>query len=253
MFEPLAGPVQAKEKKNVAEPIFLPEGLLSPVSRLVRLLQGEPFKRDAQTFLSIDETVFEHLNEVLEAATGPIGQRRLMRLVKPILEDASQAFVNFAWNFHTFKSDFPQVSLEEQIERRAANLYAEDPEAAKKLVSRVRRLMERKPGLELQMKVLSVAARASNPLSEASLTSDLRPVMDNSGDRVEAMLPITTLKVEVVTDNGPVAVEARVSESELLQLQKDVARALTKLQTLKAFVRKSSVPLPESDLLEEDA
>jgi hypothetical protein len=240
----------------VAQPnevkLVFPDAFFTPGMRLDQLVRGEPYKRDVRTVLGIPADEFEKANVALEQAPGAIGRNRLLELVSPILGEASQAFANFAWHFHSVKAEFPNADMVQEIERRTTKLFTDDHSVVADLAPRLRRLMQRKAGLELQAKVRTVAVRTGNRLSELTLTSDLRPVMDGPGDSVEAMLPITTLRLGVLTDNGAKTLEARLSEKELARLEEEVARARTKLAALKAFVRKSGIPLPESDLLEDE-
>lgn len=214
------------------------------------MLRAEGFKRDARVLVEIPDDLFETANLALERATGPLGPSRAHEVLRALLTtEQSNAIVNFTSNFGGLHREFPGYDVPREVELRSAKVFADSPEMPGQLRARLERLLVPKPGIELQAKVDRVSEKTGRRLEELSLVCDLRPVFDDSRSKVEALLPITVMKLVVRADDGSKTVEAQLSEKELLDLEVEVARAKSKLSVLKSLVHATGVALPESDLL----
>ena len=109
------------------------------------------------------------------------------------------------------------------------------------------------PGLERQKKAQRLAEAVGLPLEKIELICDLRPVFDKDHDRIEGMIPCTTLKIVCTGHDGlPVALEASLSERDVTRLAKVAEDAKKKLGLLRKFLQEKHVSAPTVGSTRED-
>jgi len=218
---------------------------------LDQIVRSDAFRRDATRVLRITDELFEAANVALESATGSIGRSRIRTIVGGVLEDEDQAegFIQFVLNFSDLRREFevePSQLVNDVVQRTSK--FSEPEQAT--LGARLDRVLRTKPGLERQAKVDDVAQKTGSHLDQLCLVTDLRPVFDETRENIEALVPMTTLKMVVHGDSGLTSVEVRMTEQELANLADEVSKARKKLATLGALVRKQpDIELPESEMV----
>jgi hypothetical protein len=228
---------------------------------LEQLFQAEHFIEDAQFLVAVPEVVFDQALTAIENHNGFLGPRGLKNLIEPIIEhaDQRQALINFVSNLPKIRRELGlsveafarecEEELQAQAEQWTERLGETDLE---NLISRVHRIIQPKLGLEKQAKADSVVRRVGASLDEMAIVCDLRPIFDDDRQRVEGMIPITTLKIVALKQDGlPIALELRLSEKQIATLCEESERARRKLAVLKQLLKDKSIELPESTMTTE--
>lgn len=74
-------------------------------------------------------------------------------------------------------------------------------------------------------------------LSAFDIVCDIRPIFDQSGQRIETLVPIATLKIQWQMDDSDVdSVEVRLTSAQVEELGKKVKRAVSKLSAMEKYV-----------------
>jgi hypothetical protein len=110
------------------------------------------------------------------------------------------------------------------------------------------------PAVELSIKASRLVTDVGVQLDRVTLVCDLRPVFDDARTSVQGLIPLTTLKIVGHGDDAahPTTFEVQLTEKELEELYEKVSRARTKVATLKSFVAKTGVALPQSQMTEHE-
>jgi len=227
-----------------------------------QIVRNPRFLRDAKVLAAVPQPALDALCEALAAAEGFLGPSRLKQLVSVVLTDQEQrrATKNFIVNLQRMRGsgqgpDAVLRQLTEGLQKlkvRPEHSASDDGESLTDdeidtLVVRLGRLAAPVPALELQAKAAELGARTGMRLQRASLTMDLRPVFDESRDKVLAMFPLTTLKlVAEGADGWPDTFEVYLSEKQLNDLCEAAGMAQRKVSALKRFLEQSAVPIPEA-------
>ncbi|WP_437636564.1 hypothetical protein [Sorangium sp. So ce854] len=222
---------------------------------LGQLFQQEEFIQDARDMVAVPDDVFEHAIASVENTSGFLGPRQLVRVVAGSVADAQQrrALVRFLINFNRIRRDAgvtPDELANDVAEtmRGVASDWLTEEEMAV-LASRVRRIVQPKQALERQVKAEQVVRRVGVELDEFVLVCDLRPIFDEDRERVEGMIPVTTMRVVVSTpDSLPTSVECRLTEKQVNKIYDELERARRKLDSLKRLLGEKDIVLPESSM-----
>ncbi|WP_437325543.1 hypothetical protein [Sorangium sp. So ce381] len=218
---------------------------------LEQLLQSDAFLNDARRFAAIPDDAFEAALKAVHSAPGFLGPRRLHAVARAAIADSKQAasFAHFVINFAELGRD-TGIRTSALVDSIAEELPDSLSDAERRsIVDRLPQTLAPVLGVELQAKVDRVVRKTGSHLDELAMISDLRPVFDEDGERVEGLVPLTTLKL-VVHQSGalsPTVVEVRITEEELDDLCVQAARAKRKLAALKKLVSaQNGIELPES-------
>lgn len=225
-----------------------------------QLFRIESFQVDVRHVLAIPGDEFARaLDAVTECHDSFIGLRRLGELLRGVSKtDEREALLRFLTVFPRLAEaafeDPKEFSerLGELVKENFGDLAERDR----------RRLVERlvsvssiaSSGIKLAQKAFRVATILGHELESFELVCDLRPVFDDERTEVKGLIPVTTLQLVIEADDvgSKQTIQARISERDLKSLCKKAERARSKLDAMKAFVRSSGVPLPESQLTEDD-
>jgi hypothetical protein len=221
---------------------------------LDRVLKSPPFLEAARGVAAIQNEAFDAGLRAVEGADGFLGWTRLRELVGEHVLNAEQTdhLASFLLNFAQLRRDVG-LSQEDFVQTVRARLPQElTVEARDTIIERLPRVLAPKAGIERQTKANDVVRSLGTHLEESSFISDLRPIFDESRERVEGLVPITTLRLVTDGPNSPI-VEVQLTEDDLVQLCAQAERAKRKLASLKRFVReKSGVALPDSQFTDPE-
>lgn len=235
---------RTKARRYFSFPLPLPLPAL-----LERLLKSESFLSDAHNVAAIPDDTFSRALESVERAEGFVGWQRLQDVVQRHIEDQAQAqsLVAFIMNFDELRRDLDVSPQDLALEAARKLPDALGEEERKRLLERLVRATAPKKGLERQAKAEAVVRRTGGHLDELSLISDLRPIFDDSREKIEGLVPMTTLKLIVHRADAIDVVEVSITEEELNQMAGQVEQAKRKLDALKSFIKGSpNIELPES-------
>lgn len=224
------------------------------------LITTSAFRRDAKAVASIPDETFAKAIAAVDADPGFVGPGRLKELIEPIIgaEETARGLTNFVYNLQSFRrgrkeDEDGKGSLVDDFSSSLQKASADDlglsDEEKACVLRRLPPMAAPKPSMDRQAKAVSVARRVGLTLDKVALACDLRPVFDESRETVEAIIPLTLMRVVARGPEGfPQALEVTMTEKQVLDLCTEAERARTKLAALKKFVEKTAVPIPESPM-----
>jgi hypothetical protein len=223
---------------------------------LDRLLKSEPFLADARNVAAITDDMFSGALGAVEQSTGFVGWRRVHDLVREHVPDEHQAssLASFIMNFSEVRRDLDTnaESLARDISSRLSEALTSQERTS--ITTRLPRMLSPKQGIERQAKVEAVVRSTGGHVDEFSLVSDLRPIFDESREKIEGFVPMTTLRIVVHRSDDTECVEVRITEDDLNEMCAEAERAKRKLLALKRFVKSNEgVELPESTMTLSEA
>ena len=217
--------------------------------------------RDAKVLLGIDEEVLTAVRGDLEAFAGFLDKRAIKGVLTSRVQnsDACEALTRLIAGIdsrlralgQTPKSFLSQIDdwLNEK-ENHAKGLLSR--EEFDQLKPRLSTLIQPYPGLNRQAKAERLSEATGLPLEKIDIICDLRPVFDESRERVEGIIPFTTLKVVCKGVDGlPVAIEAILTQQDVVQLANASAEAKKKLARLRGLLQEKELPVPSVDMTME--
>jgi len=90
------------------------------------------------------------------------------------------------------------------------------------------------PIIELNRKAQAIVQGVGNKFRDIKFLCDLRPVFDNERENVEAFILLANLRLGYESQDGRERVcEMSLTEEQLLEIRKEIDRALSKLEKLK--------------------
>lgn len=123
------------------------------------------------------------------------------------------------------------------------------PQEFGELQDRLPLIIRHYPGLRRQVKAKNLSESTGNRLEDLAIICDLRPVFDEERQKVEGVIPFTTLKVVCKGVDGlPVSLEAILSEMEVHDLAKKAGAAVEKLKCLRDLLAAQDLPIPPLDM-----
>jgi hypothetical protein len=84
-------------------------------------------------------------------------------------------------------------------------------------------------------------------LSEVQLLCDIRPIFNEEHSEVLGAIPITTLKLDVVSVDGSISrLEIRLTEEQVYDFCDKVLNVNNKINTIKSILKEKSITLPKT-------
>jgi hypothetical protein len=217
--------------------------------------------RDAKRLLDLETEQIEAARNRLEAFDGFLDREKTEELLGQDIEDRegrsalARLIVNVGRRLST--KDWSVEKLVSQIEA-----WLDDKENQRKgllsrdeleqLKPRLPLLLRRFPGLDRQAKAERLSHATGLPLEKIDIICDLRPVFDKDRDRVEGMIPYTTLRLVCTGVDGlPVLFEALLTERDVQQLAEASANAEKKLTKLREFMEQKELSVPRVGMTTE--
>jgi hypothetical protein len=217
-----------------------------------RLFQSKPFVDDAVAIADIEPAKFELAMDRVEAQEGFLSGAQLRKVIADVLDERqAKALVNFLINLRQLKSagsgkddNFLETTKKLIAAAKPAEL---NEKRMARVLDRLPRILKQNPAIDLQAKAEGLAIRTGSTVDDISLVCDLRPVFDEKRERVEGMIPLTTLLLSVTRNDGEsLVLESILTELEVARLCEEADRARKKLLTLKKLLAEKNIPVPES-------
>lgn len=210
--------------------------------------------RDAKVLLGIDEEVLTAVRGDLEAFAGFLDERAIKGVLTSHIQnaDACDALTRLIAGIdsrlrglgQTLKAFLSQIDgwLNDKENQTKGLLAREEFDHVK---ARLLTLIQPYPGLNRQAKAERLSAATGLPLEKVDIICDLRPVFDESRERVEGIIPFTTLRVVCKGVDGlPVAIEAILTQQDVVQLAEASAAAKKKLTRLRRLLQEKDLAVP---------
>jgi hypothetical protein len=210
----------------------------------------DAFWHDIQAVLAVSEVAFDKLMRRVEKERDFLGRAELVALLSEELPDEAQrtALLNFtrslpAWRQRTGKtpSDFARDFLSDLAAFESQRRQLTDEEHFR-LNARVERIVTPNPGLDRQRKVESLLRNVAATLDSLTLFTDVRPMFDEDGAKIEGMVPTTVLRVGYTVGNNQIVADIRLTETDLADLLKKAERAKRKLAAVHEALSSFRVP-----------
>jgi|SRR5450631_2415007 len=227
-----------------------------------QILTDAAFWRDSQVVARMLEDLFDRALIRLDAERGFIGSAKLADLLSSEIGDPRQeeALFNFLINVPGWQkssgdlpSEFARSLTGVMRKPKSDGATALTDSDLATLEARIQRIALPRPGLDKQRKAESLVRSTGARLDKLTLITDLRPVFDDEAAVVEAMLPMTTLRIAYTIGNNQFVAEVRMSESEVADLCKKADRAKKKSETLKGMLEDHKITVPDSPISSADS
>jgi len=187
----------------------------------------------------IPERTIDSLAVALRNESGFLDRARLAQVVHGILPDERLAsgIVSTLESLRREKVDDAIRALRRWRDADGENAAKFPGEALSSLESRLPRLIEAYPAMERYRKARRLASMTGNVAESLEVICDLRPVFNEKRDRVEGIVPITTLRLEYERQGDETAVLEVVFSREMLdELVQKAQTAQQKLKVLSVCV-----------------
>jgi len=227
-----------------------------------QVFESESFLADAREVVKTPKEEFEQALVSAAASPGFLDESGLAGTLTTVAEGAQRsALRNFISAFTAWRSAPASRGDSAAVLKRilsdlgdAMMAQSFDEPERSVLAERVRSIWEHPfPAVELAIKASRLVTDVGSQLDRVTLVCDLRPVFDDARTSVQGLIPLTTLKIVAHGEDAthPASFEVQLGEKELEELYEKVSRARMKVATLKAFVAKTGVVLPQSSMTED--
>lgn len=219
---------------------------------------------DLRKLIQLDESVIESVKRSLAEQPSFLTRQQLKSALDEGVEDQSNA--SLIYRIIRWAGRFRR--LDGRIDRayqllRDIQASGEDNDSGKPVFSeadldavrnRIQGIMAFAPGLERQAKADSLAESTGQRLKSIRLICDLRPIFDSKRERIEGVMPLTTLTAICEGVTGfPVGFEAVLSEKDVENLYEMALMAKQKLVAIRQLASNTNLPVPTNDLTERPA
>ncbi|MGA2497444.1 MAG: hypothetical protein ABSH20_06870 [Tepidisphaeraceae bacterium] len=214
------------------------------------LAQDKDFISDAQCILKIDEDAYCRLAAELGKSGAFLGHPALNAIAEEVLgksEDARTiASIIYRVGGMLYDTDMSateaMAALGKAIEEKADSL---EPKDRRILTARLRALTAEPTGLAKQYKAQKLAEATNAELDKVQLICDIRPIFDQSRERIEGAIPLAMLRLEYSeADGDSEVVEVRITEKQIAELELLVVTAKRKLTLIKELLATQHVAVP---------
>lgn len=225
-----------------------------------KAFQSENFISDARRFLTVGDEEFAQILGRLQNSHAILGPSHLREeIVNSGVSDDNT--VQLLLRIVPVFARWGRTVAHGKIESFVATLHValrdefEGAELAK-LAERLKSILQGHfPALVRADKVDLVVHSTGRTLRSVQLISDVRPVFDESRERIIAVVPMTTLQLtaDSVEDGvPPLTCEAHLSEQDLLDLSQKVAEAQQKLAVMKKVLCEKQIEIADCAMVMGD-
>jgi hypothetical protein len=226
---------------------------------------SEKFVSDTKLLVSLTDEKFESLKSDVCGYPGFMSRSDLTSIVAKYFQDAAIASrvatlilaIDERRRLHRYQigklaDEIAQWQRENKSDEGTPSLLTDD----ELLIIRERfpAFFGSIPGLERHEKARNLSEKVGQPLERMELICDLRPVFDVDRQRVEGMIPVTTLRLVCKAADGlPVAFDAILSEKDVLSLARATSDAKKKLKRLREVLGSSGIEIPDLNGSDDEA
>jgi hypothetical protein len=194
---------------------------------------------DLLAIASIPHETLERLETSLDGALGFLNEERLTDLVKGVLSEERQAsaVLNAVQSVRPGRVDSVLASLRNWREADQQNAERLPDKTLETIRHNLKILIKEYPAWDRYQKAQRLASLTGNKTLQVELICDLRPVFDPSRQRIEGLVPLTTLKLTYESQTEETrCMEVLLSADLLGDLLEKVNKAQQKLTTLRDIV-----------------
>lgn len=212
-------------------------------------LTSRPFANDALAVIAIDEAALARIGNGIRSYEGFLNRAAIADIAKTVepseRADVVARFVdNMGGLFYESELDLPAFGGKVEAMTREHNAEHFSAEQIERLRNCLQLLAIDANGLHRQKKAEALLTRTGNALQDVAITCDLRPVMDDKREHVCGVIPLTTMTLEIESEDGlPKAYDIRLSAAQLRDLHEEVTVALRKLESFDGFCREKNIQL----------
>lgn len=223
------------------------------------LVQEADFLDDAQQILNLDETPCTQLAAILAKSDSFLSRSELRAITGDTLGEGSERIASIIYQMGMIIHDADMDPLE-AMERLAESIRAKaerlQPEQQESLIDRIRQLVAEPIGIAKQYKARQLVDATGGELNEFRMICDIRPIFDPERKQIEGAIPLSILRLEYTKPDGESdVVEVRVTEKQIVELQKKLADAQLKLTMIKQLLANQhlSIPRTKSTVSEDES
>jgi hypothetical protein len=218
------------------------------------------FVQNAKTLLDIPDGALGAMAKELADHSGFISGNALKQLLGRHLADEDKIgrlakLFDWTANYFRLTGKSPGQLLDDvsrwQSGEENQKLKLLGADALPKLRQAIELVVKSYPSQILQWKADRLGEMTGLRAQAIDLICDLRPVFDESKDRIVGLIPLTTLRVVASeVDKIPVAFNVVLSARDVQTLLKKAEEAVKKLNTLGKLAEQNELPVPAIDLTE---
>jgi hypothetical protein len=219
---------------------------------VAHLAQDEDFLNDARSILELDQEECGRLASRLGRTDLFLDRPSLFSLVSEIIGDQEKAqkiaSIIYRVGGMLHDADIPATEAMDEL-GRALQEKADgiEPEDRRTLVQRLRSLSAEPIGLAKQYKARRLVDATGSKLDEFQIICDVRPIFDQSRERIEGAIPLAILRLEYSSpDRESAVVEMRITEKQLEDFRAKIETAHRKLKLIKVLLVNQRLPVPRT-------
>ena len=219
---------------------------------------------DFRKLIQLDDTVIESVQRSLAEQPTFLTSQQLKSALESGVEDQSTASLIYRIIEWVGRFRRPDGRIDRAFQKlRKILTLGKDDDPGKTVFTeadldavrdRIQGIMASAPGLERHAKAADLSEATGQRLKSVRLICDLRPIFDSKRERIEGIMPLTTLSAFCVGVNGfPVGFEAILSEKDVENLYELASMAKQKLAAIRHLATTTGLPIPTNDLTEQPA
>ncbi len=214
------------------------------------LARNEAFLSDVKLILQIDDEDLDRLHDALSQEESFLDQGTLSKIVENTLEasESSSRISATIWQLSQVlhnadeQPEAAAAQLKEAIVKSSSGISETE---GRKLGERLEKLAARPTGFARQSKAQRLSEATGAELEDLQIISDIRPVFNEDRSAIEAAVPVTTLRLDIVESAGsPSTIEVRLTEQQVADLLMKAECAKTKIAVIKKTLRDKSIVMP---------
>ncbi len=217
-----------------------------------RLVKEDKFRADMLAIEGMADEQFRELSSSLASFPSFLDKAAVENIVGKCVEAARVAEIaELVYRLNDVlrgSSDAPDDAVRLLVQELSAHGNEFPEPVLTRLSQRLTALVVVPRGFTLQQKAELLAEATGAELVNLNIICDVRPVFDNERTKIEGVIAVTTLRLELNQPDGTVLpVECRLTEPQLERLGKAVDRAQNKLSVIKGLLEQKEVPLAKTD------
>lgn len=224
------------------------------------LAQDEDFLEDARRVIQLDQDACNRLAAQLSKADAFLDLPSLVTQATAVLGEGDDArkLASIIYRIGGMLHDADMSANEAIAELGKAfeeKVSAIEPNDRQKLIERLTALAVEPIGLAKQYKARRLVDATGSELDAVQIVCDIRPVFDETRERIEGAIPLIQLRLEYSSPDGEsLVVEMRITEKQVDDMVDQLETAKRKLQLIRTLLANQSLPIPKtkSTLAEEE-
>jgi len=226
------------------------------VSRGESPFSGEGFSRDALAVLHLTRPQVDAIREALDSHSRAFLSRSdIQKLLKSTITESTgrKRVASFILNMDRLRRSWEGDEASFLIDCRAKILAETVTDETVRnnldsLLALIPLLATGRPAIARQDKADAVAIATGRALEDVQVLCDLRPVFNQSRDRIEGFVAVTTMKLLATDITGlPTGLEVRLTEAQVSNLLDKLSLTTTKLSAIKEFVNAVGAEMTDTE------